>query len=372
MPEEVMAAHPGSPNGIESSFPVALRGPITYALSTLALTIIDSRTGGTLATISPENGIGVELREHMALNRPIAPILMNLDGKDVVLAPFLVDKPVTGTQRGGHLVELLTIDAQSHAVVGRAVVDMPAASFEASRLSFRLVGAAKERAVLALTVHDALEVAVIDLRSQKETWRRTGFDAITVASDAVVGRVAVPDAALPEYGQAGLAIADGKVLWNLRDSSFAWAPIVPAGPHLFALEKGSGWGQYSSFELYDAATGEMRNDVTGTPVYDSCLYDDLSIVVCHLADRAVGAFEATTGESLWDFDDSDASRIAPQVTATWHGAVYGHTGDQGVILDARTGADWVTDILFAPYALNGHVAISFTGGGRPAAVLPTG
>lgn len=51
------------------------------------------------------------------------------------------------------------------------------------------------------------------------------------------------------------------------------------------------------------------------------------------------ALDSTTGRLLWQLPDKASGRIAPSVTAIWHGAVYGSTENGAVVLDARTGAD---------------------------------
>ncbi len=47
----------------------------------------------------------------------------------------------------------------------------------------------------------------------------------------------------------------------------------------------------------------------------------------------------TTGKKTWGYTDKAANRLVPDVTAAFHGIVYGQTEAQPVLLDAATGND---------------------------------
>ncbi|MEU8433821.1 hypothetical protein AB0F18_13010 [Streptomyces sp. NPDC029216] len=68
--------------------------------------------------------------------------------------------------------------------------------------------------------------------------------------------------------------------------------------------------------------------------------------------------DGTSGVPLWQLPDPAADRIAPEVTALWHGRVYGKTRSGTVALDARTGADLPTRPGTAPDLVNGYTAIA--------------
>ncbi|MFH8738876.1 hypothetical protein [Streptomyces sp. NPDC017964] len=48
---------------------------------------------------------------------------------------------------------------------------------------------------------------------------------------------------------------------------------------------------------------------------------------------------ASTGKVAWQLPGAGADRIAPDVTAAWHGRVYGKTAAGPIALDVRSGKD---------------------------------
>lgn len=73
------------------------------------------------------------------------------------------------------------------------------------------------------------------------------------------------------------------------------------------------------------------------------------------------AFDAAGGELLWKLPNRTAYRIAPRVTAVWHGRIYGSTENGPVALDARTGEGLPTSPGIAPYAVNEYVGLALKG-----------
>ncbi|MGW1917061.1 hypothetical protein ACWCQS_41945 [Streptomyces sp. NPDC002076] len=85
-----------------------------------------------------------------------------------------------------------------------------------------------------------------------------------------------------------------------------------------------------------------------------CVYDDRNALVCFgTGPEGLLAYglDASNGKDLWQLPDQQADRIAPQVTAVWHGRVYGTTDHGTVTLDARTGKD-LPNPGVAPYLVN--------------------
>ncbi|GIG67715.1 hypothetical protein [Phytomonospora endophytica] len=78
----------------------------------------------------------------------------------------------------------------------------------------------------------------------------------------------------------------------------------------------------------------------------------------------VGAYDATSGEGLWQLSDEAGTRIAPDVTGAWHGAVYAWTANGALVLAARAGADREVASGVAPYLVNEHIGIADAPGGN--------
>lgn len=75
----------------------------------------------------------------------------------------------------------------------------------------------------------------------------------------------------------------------------------------------------------------------------SCLWDQATAVVCITGNTQGAAelvgFDDTTGKKAWGYTSESKSRVVPDVTAAFHGVVYGETEAQPVLLDAKTGQD---------------------------------
>ncbi|MGE6955060.1 hypothetical protein [Staphylococcus capitis] len=88
----------------------------------------------------------------------------------------------------------------------------------------------------------------------------------------------------------------------------------------------------------------------------ACWYDAASTTVCAFGGgELVWALDATTGADLWHLPAT--GRQAPDVTAVWHGVVYGTVNGAPVVLDAHTGTDKQTSPGVAPTAVNGYAGI---------------
>ena len=77
---------------------------------------------------------------------------------------------------------------------------------------------------------------------------------------------------------------------------------------------------------------------------------------------SVAAVDRTNGKVLWFIKDGDDSRLVPDVTAVWHGRVYGSVRSGPVALDARTGKDMPTKPEVAPILVNEYVGLTLTDG----------
>jgi hypothetical protein len=84
-----------------------------------------------------------------------------------------------------------------------------------------------------------------------------------------------------------------------------------------------------------------------------CRYDDKATIVCSALatftdEPELMGIDAGSGQKLWSLPDKASGRTAIDVTAAFHGAVYGSAEHGAVVLDARTGADLVPDATLAP------------------------
>ena len=97
-----------------------------------------------------------------------------------------------------------------------------------------------------------------------------------------------------------------------------------------------------SIDIATGAVVPIPAQVVDHQIRFRCLGDEANAVVC--AEGAGNSSEIigiddTTGKKTWGYTDKAANRIVPDVTAAFHGVVYGQTEAQPVLLDAATGND---------------------------------
>jgi hypothetical protein len=97
--------------------------------------------------------------------------------------------------------------------------------------------------------------------------------------------------------------------------------------------------------LIGTSEGAVRSTL---PDRNECAAAAADVIVCFSHQR-VHALD-TTGKPLWSLPDEAAGRVAPDVTAVHNGLVYARA-NSGVVLDARTGKDVVTDLDWTPDAV---------------------
>ncbi|MET9607249.1 PQQ-binding-like beta-propeller repeat protein [Streptomyces sp. NPDC006512] len=279
---------------------------------------------------------------------PVArPTLVQIDGKAAVLAAFAVVVPGSGTTPSRAAIEITAVTAESGTRLWTATVDKP------DRQSGGVVLIGSDGTTAVVRVGGSTTIG-ISLTTRQTVWTAKGFYGEIVDRGIVVGR-----------GEGtkvtGLAITDGKEAWTNRESALE---LNSVGAGLFTANlSGISTRPQNSAALLDVSTGRppagMDEKALGEPTDLSCLHDQRSTIVC-TADKGVFALDATTFKELWTIDRKDKSRLLPEVTTAWHGAVYAATTNGTVVLDALTGKDKATDPGLAPTEVNGYVGLSGT------------
>jgi outer membrane protein assembly factor BamB len=184
----------------------------------------------------------------------------------------------------------------------------------------------------------------LDVTTRKPLWTSYSVHAMAVAGDQVIGAMAVPGPGAGTWSGngfhlVGLDLRTGRVAWNDQDYTYfsSDAPatdpaIMPVGP-AEAVVAGS-----HGVQFLNAATGVPVKVVnTGPTDHVSCLYDDVSVVICQ-GNNGDTAYDAVSGRLLWSLPSASQTSVA--VSAAWHGVVYGRAVNStftAVVLDARTG-----------------------------------
>ncbi|WP_225664764.1 outer membrane protein assembly factor BamB family protein [Streptomyces sichuanensis] len=204
--------------------------------------------------------------------------------------------------------------------------------------------------------------ALLDTRTGRVVWTDTGFEGVDLEPSVVVG---VRD----DGDFVGRSTTDGAQLWK-RDLRLGEARTSDPGPGLTWADGAEAGGTL----LIDPATGATRLD-SGDTSLDECRYDGWNTTVCAGADSSGGAsvwaVDVRSARVLWRLPDEAADRVAPEITAVWHGVVYAQAG-RAMTLDVRTGRDLRTDIgLVSPAMVNDGYGLVYDATARAIDVYPS-
>ncbi|MFL4496512.1 PQQ-binding-like beta-propeller repeat protein [Streptomyces sp. VTCC 41912] len=326
---------------VAKPLPLALHGTSAYIATADHLQVLDTGTGAPTATVRPR---------HKPLAAPdaeaSAPVVTQ-DNK-LVLAAFLVEFPGKGTTPSRAGVELDAIDTTTNKTAW--TVDLPASGVQ-REAQVRVVAATKTTAVISAISGRGATYAV-DLGTRRATWHNDDAGAAAVIGDTAVA-ITSKDGVRQQV--IGLDINhDGKQTWTKLDGYEMTAHT--AGPHLIAIT-GRDYNSGDTIGTLLKPDGSKAADLTGELFGLTCQYDDASITICQTDEPRTLALDAETGKQLWTLPEQGANRVAPTVTAAWHGVVYGTTSNGPVALDAKTGADRSTPGV-APSAVNEYTGVA--------------
>nr|BFE31687.1 PQQ-binding-like beta-propeller repeat protein [Actinomadura rugatobispora] len=286
------------------------------------------------------------------------PVVTTLQGRRTVLAAFLTEVPGQGTTPAGVAIELIGVDVSSGGRVLDDVLPVPRDSgYEyGGGGPVGIVGVDATTAVMTWAQNTTM---VADLATHKVRWTRYGFDPVGLDGGVVAERTGDG----PEYRMVGLRAADQRQVWASDEIGGVFVDIAAAGPGLFSLNVKTGSaGDWGTTDLHEVRTGKPRKHVKMENSWH-CRFDEAQTVLCYRGeyDGGVVGLDATSLETLWRLPSE--GRIAPKVTAFWHGAVYGETSNGPVVLDARSGKDREVEPGAAPLAVSGYGGLDVLDGG---------
>ncbi|MFG2287509.1 PQQ-binding-like beta-propeller repeat protein [Streptomyces sp. NPDC048595] len=326
--------------------PLVLHGTRAYVAAADSLQAVDTGTGKATSTVRPRHKSVADKD-----TAPAAPVLTQ-DGRHV-LTPFLVEFPGKGTTPSRAGVELDAVDTTT----GKAswtldLDDLPSWAGQPAT-QVRVVGTTQRNAVISVTNGEHGATYAVDLAGGTSTWHND-----KVAAAAVIGDTAVAVTSKDGVRQrvVGLDInQDGRQKWSKLDGYEL--TVRPAGPYLVAII-GIDYNSGDSIGVLLKPVGSKAADLAGDVSGLTCHYDDARITVCQTEELRTLAFDAATGKELWSLPDKGGNRVAPTVTAAWHGVVYGTTSNGPVALDAKTGADRSVSPGAAPVAVNEYTGVA--------------
>ena len=354
LPQETVLSKMNTTGVNVQELPAALVGTKAFIASAERLQVVDATTGEALPDVVPPTGTPMDPMVATGLvgeNPYEAPLAVDSGAATLVVAPFIVSG-----DDGHYDLDVVAVDAATGEIAFDVPVELPVLTFSGYAHAEAM---GESGGVVVIGVGDQYTVAV-DLAAQALAWESP------MGPEIVTGDVVIGPSSSGEYTRDALLIADGTPKWQGKDLGLAEISatyaLYPAGPNYFVV-LGSNYslenGQLPYDMLFDAATGEVvRQDDRDLSGHE-CRFDRLETVVCFYRspDFWVGAMDATTGEWLWE-----TTETAPgvNVTAVWHGVVYGVGASGPAALDARTGADTGTAPGVAPYVVNEYTAIADT------------
>lgn len=321
--------------------PVAVADGVAYSYTDTELVAVDLATGSRYWSVALP-GAEALISGPMARDKPIVPGIVTDDsGRTLVVAAYYSSIEGTGTQQDSSRTQVVAVDSQGKI---RWDVALQPASFTP-----RVVGGSHYGA--GSVVVDSHDTVVLDTASGSVRWTGRGVKPVGVDGGNVLGLRAGGD--FDPWTTVALRLADGAEAWAgpAVETGIANQPpaFVPAGP---------GRAVFSGITEDFRRAAILIDTVTGAPVASvpgklRCVFDERDTIVCFepsqldLPELVIG-LDAQSGKQLWQLPNDAANRTAIDVTAIFHGAVYGHVSRGSVILDARTGADVVTDVDIAP------------------------
>jgi len=273
---------------------------------------------------------------------PVPGIVTDAQGQAFLVAAYFETVTGTGTQQDAQRTTVVAVDLSGRT---RWTAALPA------DLLPRVVGGIRDDRGAA-AVLDAGGTAVLDAGSGGVRWTAKDVRPGAVDGTTIVG-VRRPGGGYDPWPSVGLRSTDGAALWTgptLGSFMLDQPPdLMPAGPGRAILAGGDGYDHVTL--LIDTATGRQVGSLPGVL---HCVYDAKATDICW-APHVVGndpelviGVDAGSGQELWSLPDKASGRVAIDVTAAFHGAVYGSARHGSVVLDARTGADLVPDATVAP------------------------
>ncbi|WP_327287756.1 hypothetical protein [Streptomyces sp. NBC_01198] len=316
------------------------------------LQIIDAGTGKTLNTVRPQPGAGETVVKGMTQ----APSLATVGGRTLVLVTFVLDLPGRGTTQGKRVIEMIAVDSVTNRPAWtKRFGDLPDWGRSADpSVAVKLIGVQDGIAVVAADdSYGAPTTYAVDLvkgATGATLWHKADdFHPIMTGTGVVVGTFEGLKQSL-----AALGLADGKPVWTKYKDEYE------LGAHYFAPDRLSvnyGGSHNSNLRILDAVSGDKLTELEEW-AGSSCVYDDRSVTVCTAPiDNYVIALDAKSAKDLWWLPDSKHTRVAPKVSAVWHGAVYGQTANGPVVVDARTGNDRSTALTVVPGTVDAYVGL---------------
>jgi hypothetical protein len=190
---------------------------------------------------------------------------------------------------------------------------------------------------------------MVDTNTHAPLWSASGFQPEGPVGGVAVGMTG--SGPFTDYGTLqGRNAQSGTPVWSVPSVQSATKGTPDDQTAVVSPEVAVFYGGALTNQTYLVSIADGRILKTLSDQY-SCEYDQVSVIACYApgVDNAVLiGFDATSLAQLWQLHDAAGTRIAPVLHAAYKRLLYTEANNGNVILDARTGADLVTDVSIAP------------------------
>lgn len=358
-----------NPSGLDA---VTLDGTKAYTFGSEggSLIAVDLASSQTIGTAEPEGSLPEGYLPAMR-NPPRdlspsceqrGPAVATVGGKKVALGLFPVVEQGSGTNPDTAAIEMVALDTDSGKTAWRARLDIRQA-----HTTCHVAGVSGHTAVLVLGGDRAVGVSHttygVDLTTGKVVWEQENFEAQLVQDGHAVG---------------GTENDDGWVVLASHEAEhgkWQWTSSPAADIQIDASVFSPGRLLVKTIMMGAADTVVKLSDGSPQPVegigeefagVNRCLYDGQSLTFCHMGtddEAELVAYDAN-GKRQWRVGgpSDDSGRIAPFLTAAYHGLVYGaverdNRPSQPIVLDGRTGSDRELSPGATPWLVNAYVGL---------------
>jgi hypothetical protein len=350
--------------------PLALAGTTAFVASPTSVQVIDTTSGSTIGQVIPKYSVATAPGQSVI---PPPPLVTTFGGRQAVLAGYLVSLPGHGTIAPGLAIEIDAIDPSGHRL--QAIV--APLSGQLSQLlggpTVTIVGASGGAVVIAEGDRDDGYLSeAVDLDTRTVLWRNRSLLVEALAGQVAIGTL--DTSSRSDQGANGdpsdgvhfvaVDLRSGRAAWRLPERLLS-VNVQSDGAGTALLEGVDYASARGLLELIDTATGNAQilsraGTSSGAGAPWTCTFDERSTYICNMGayGTRVFALDGSTGQLLWQLPNEAQNRITPDITAAWHGAVYGTTPSGPVVLDARTGRDRDDSPGIAPVLVDPYVGIA--------------
>nr|WP_042180558.1 PQQ-binding-like beta-propeller repeat protein [Kibdelosporangium sp. MJ126-NF4]CEL14446.1 hypothetical protein [Kibdelosporangium sp. MJ126-NF4]CTQ88811.1 hypothetical protein [Kibdelosporangium sp. MJ126-NF4] len=284
--------------------------------------------------------------------------------KDRLYAAVNGRKPAQGTTPASPQIQVLAVDLKTGKKDWSTTIDIDMGNQSSTGDGKpTVVGVTDTSVVVSYFVSSASigRSFAIDASSHQVRWTKDQFLAAEVDSGIVVGNGGKP--LISEARSiVGLAEADGAQKWSTDIGGYP-SNLMAISPKLVASSRKIYSNGDHQFDIIDVTTGKplvsKTTDVPTTSNYSvACFYDQQSLIVCDAKGEHTFAYDVNNvgATPLWEIKEG-ADRVAPTVTAVYHGMVYGHGASEPVALDGKTGKDAPDAPGVAPALIDKYLAV---------------